>query len=63
MTIAWLRIIWWAVGPVDYSVKLHKKEVVACLLLLCVTGVEAQDKSFTVKGVSFVMKPVKGEPL
>lgn len=60
MTIAWLRIIWWAVGPVDYSVKLHKKEVVACLLLLCVTGVEAQDKSFTVKGVSFVMKPVKG---
>jgi formylglycine-generating enzyme required for sulfatase activity len=70
MTIAWLMIIWRAVGPEDGRGKMEevkgKKEevrgkVLLLLLLLAVpTGMMAQDKTFNVKGISFVMKPVKG---
>lgn len=57
MAIAWLRIIWWAVGPVE--VKAARAAMLA-LLAVCATSMQAQDKTFSVGGVTFTMKPVKG---
>ena len=70
MTFAWLRCIWWAVGPRDDDAADKPKPQAASLspkagllLVLLLSGAVttyAQDKAFKVNGVSFVMKPVKG---
>ena len=62
MTIAWLQVIWWAFGPKEKlkvnSLKL--KVLLPLLMLLLPLGMQAQDKRYTVRGVSFVMRQVKG---
>ena len=63
MTIAWLQIIWRAVGPEDGRWKMEGtggKTLLLLLLLMTTMGLKAQDKTFRVNNVSFVMKPVKG---
>lgn len=62
MTIAWLQVIWWAFGPKEKlkvnSLKL--KVLLPLFMLLLPLGMQAQDKRYTVRGVSFVMRQVKG---
>ncbi len=61
MTVAWLQVIWWAMGPEQFKVQSSKiKVLLPLLLLLLPLGMQAQDKRYTVRGVSFVMKQVKG---
>lgn len=60
MAIAWIRVIWWAVGPLTEGLKPISKTATIVVLLLCVTSLHAQDKRFVVNGVPFVMKQVKG---
>ena len=62
MLIVWLRVIWWAVGP-EKAVggeRLAVRGGMLLLLLLLPVGMQAQDKRFTVCGVAFTMKQVKG---
>ena len=56
MTLAWLRVIWWAVGG-QWDVK---KVVLPVVLLMIPMGMQAQSLRFKVKGETFMMKPVKG---
>lgn len=63
MAIAWIRVIWWAVGP-DNQGRVKTPElrgVLLGLILLFPLGIQAQDtREFSVKGVRFKMKYVKG---
>lgn len=68
MTIAWIQVIWWAMA--DGKVKGQRSKVegqrskvkglLFLLMLLCTTSLQAQDKRYTVRGVSFVMRQVQG---
>lgn len=64
MTIAWLRVIWWAVGPVNSEQEIVNsgklKTLLLFLIFLLPMGAGAQDRAFAVKGEKFVMKQVKG---
>jgi len=61
MTIAWLLIIWRAVGPsFERFTPIAKRAATICILILCATATKAQDKTFQVNGVKFIMKAVKG---
>ncbi len=61
MTIAWIQVIWWTVGPENLKLKTGGlKSLMFFLLLLLPATMQAQDKRYTVRGVSFVMKHVKG---
>lgn len=60
MTLAWLRVIWWAVGPQNCEMKPMRGMVVAMLLMTGLTSVQAQSLRFKVKGESFIMKSVRG---
>ena len=57
----WLRILWWAVGPLPV---INKKVVATIALLLLPLGVSAQKrfatKVFIVKNVTFKMKFIQG---
>ena len=61
----WLRMIWWAMGPVEMrNEKLEMRNVLLLLLLLVPLGLHAQKRPamyvFKVKGVTFKMKHVEG---
>ena len=59
--ICWLRILWRAIGPIRSDIVTPLARPLAIVLaMLCVSGLQAQDKRFTVRGVSFVMKKVEG---
>jgi formylglycine-generating enzyme required for sulfatase activity len=64
MTVAWLRVIWWAVKPGEEfggeTLKVGKTLILLPLCLLLPLTAHAQDKRFTVGGETFVMKQVKG---
>ena len=64
----WLRMIWWAIGPVTTADVPVKKVLAAALLLLLPVGMQAQKKvvvsrTFTYKGVQFKMKYVQGSTI
>lgn len=61
----WLRIIWWAVGPVNVPDISVKKSLVSIVLLCLPIGLMAQPKvpvsrTFKIKGVQFKMRYVQG---
>ena len=61
----WLRMIWWAVGPVGTSDIPVKKVLVSIVLLCLPVGLMAQQKvpvsrTFKIKGVQFKMRYVQG---
>ncbi len=60
MTIAWMRVIWWAVKPERIPFAVASKAAMVLLLLVCVTCVQAQDRHYTINGVKFTMKYIKG---
>ena len=61
MALAWLLIIWRAVGPAGRSLHAPVRPLAVGLLLILGTATAgAQDKTYSVGGVTFVMKPVKG---
>ena len=64
MTVAWLRVIWWAVKPGEEfggeTLKVGKTLILLPFCLLLPLTAHAQDKRFTVGGETFVMKQVKG---
>lgn len=60
MTLAWLRIIWWAAKPARIPFGVVNKVAAVLLLLACASGVQAQDRHYTINGVKFTMKCVKG---
>ena len=62
--LCWLRIIWWAVGPVQMPVKVSKAAVILLLMVLPLQ-LQAQQRRpstlvFQVKGIEFKMKFVQG---
>ena len=61
MFIAWVMIVWRATGP-SFSPSVSCRTVATFLLLAtgATLSVRAQDKTYDVGGVKFVMKPVKG---
>ena len=59
MAIAWGMMIWAAIKT-NFLPFVSKKALTICLLLFMAGGMQAQSKRFTVNGVSFVMKYVKG---
>ena len=61
-TTAWLQVIWWAMGPGKSKVEGQRSKVEGMLLLLLLLplSMQAQDKRYTVRGVSFVMRQVQG---
>ena len=61
MTIAWLRVVWWAVfkGGRDND-KVVKRIVATVILLLCAVGIQAQDRHYRINGAGFTMKHVEG---
>ena len=60
MTLAWLRVIWWAVKPVRISYGMEGKAAILLMMLASATDVQAQDRHYTINGVKFTMKYVKG---
>lgn len=60
MALAWIRTIWWAVRPRESHPKPLRNVAIIVLLLLGTSNLWGQDKTFKVKGVSFVMKRVNG---
>lgn len=59
--LCWLRVLWWAVGPEKTEgITLNRKAVTAVLALFCCAATQAQDRTVTVNGVTFVMKYVEG---
>ena len=60
MTIAWLRVIWWAVKSNRTEWVAISRTAMLVVLLAGATVVQAQDRHYTVNGVKFTMKYVKG---
>ena len=60
MTIAWLRVIWWGVKPNRIEWVTISRTAMLVVLLAGATVVQAQDRHYTVNGVKFTMKHVKG---
>ena len=60
MTIAWLRVIWWAIKPNRTEWVTISRTAMLIVLLAGATVVHAQDRHYTVNGVKFTMKYVKG---
>ena len=60
MTIAWLRVIWWAVKSNRTEWVAISRTAMLVVLLAGATVVQAQDRHYTVNGVKFTMKHVKG---
>ena len=60
MTIAWLRVIWWGVKPNRTEWVTISRTAMLVVLLAGATVVQAQDRHYTVNGVKFTMKYVKG---
>ena len=60
MTIAWLRVIWWAIKPNRTEWVTISRTAMLIVLLVGATVVHAQDRHYTVNGVKFTMKYVKG---
>ena len=60
MTIAWLRVIWWAVKPNRTEWVAISRTAMLVVLLAGATVVQAQDRHYTVNGVKFTMKHIKG---
>ena len=61
----WLRVLWWAVGPVNAPEMPVKKALVSIVLLCLPMALMAQQKvpvskTFKVKGVQFKMRYVQG---
>ena len=59
MTIAWLRVIWWAVRP-RRSPFIAARVGTVALLLVVATGAQAQDRHYYINGVRFTMKHIQG---
>ena len=60
MTIAWLRVVWWAIKPQRVAFSASTRVVATGLLLLCAVGMQAQNRHYTINRVRFTMKYVKG---
>ena len=60
MTIAWLRVIWWGVKPNRTEWVTISRTAMLVVLLAGATVVQAQDRHYTVNGVKFTMKHIKG---
>ena len=60
MTLVWIRLVWWAVKPGRVPFLPIGRAAATLLLLLCAVGIHAQDRHYTVRGVTFTMKHVKG---
>ena len=60
MTIAWLRVIWWAVKPNRTEWVTISRTAMLIVLLVGATVAYAQDRHYTVNGVKFTMKYVRG---
>ena len=60
MTIAWIRVIWWAVKPNRIPFPAISRSAVIITLLLCAVGLHAQDRHYRINGVRFTMKYVEG---
>ena len=60
MAIAWLRVIWWAVKPYHIERVGVSRTALLAVLLVGTTVVQAQDRHYTVNGVKFTMKYIKG---
>ena len=60
MTIAWLRVIWWAIKPNRTEWVTISRTAMLIVLLAGATVVHAQDRHYTVNGVKFTMKYVMG---
>lgn len=60
MTIAWLRVIWWAVKSNRTEWVAISRTAMLVVLLAGATVVQAQDRHYTVNGVKYTMKYVKG---
>jgi len=60
MTIAWLRVLWWAVKPGRIPFPTISRSAIIITLLLCAAGIHAQDRHYRINGVGFTMKFVKG---
>ena len=60
MTIAWLRVIWWAIKPNRAEWVTISRTAMLIVLLAGATVVHAQDRHYTVNGVKFTMKYVMG---
>lgn len=60
MTLAWLRVIWWAVKPSRVPFPAIARGAATVLLLVCAVSLHAQDRHYRIGGVSFTMKHVKG---
>ena len=60
MTIAWLRVIWWAVKPNRTEWVIICRTSMLIVLLVGATVAHAQDRHYTVNGVKFTMKYVRG---
>jgi formylglycine-generating enzyme required for sulfatase activity len=60
MTIAWLRVIWWAVKSNRTEWVAISRTAMLVVLLAGATVVQAQDRHYTVNGVKLTMKHVKG---
>lgn len=57
----WLRMIWWAVGPFTMTPAAKKVTAMALVLMLIpAIGFAQQQRTFTVKGVTFRMNFVEG---
>ena len=60
MTIAWLRVIWWAIKPNRTEWVTISRTAMLIVLLAGATVVHAQDRHYTVNGVKFTMNYVRG---
>ena len=60
MTIAWIRVIWWAVKPNRIPFPAISRSAIIITLLLCAVGLYAQDRHYRINGVRFTMKYVEG---
>ena len=60
MTIAWIRVIWWAVKPNRIPFPAISRSAIIITLLLCAVGLHAQDRHYRINGVRFTMKYVEG---
>ena len=60
MTIAWIRVIWWAVKPNRIPFPAISRCAIIITLLLCAVGLHAQDRHYRINGVRFTMKYVEG---
>lgn len=60
MTIAWLRVIWWAVFRRRLNVESGMRIAGMAVMLMMATGIQAQDRHYYINGVRFTMKHIQG---